>query len=96
MNIMLDNDNIVDLLFVFIIIGKVYIWEGEGVDIYVMLMVLDDDMVVCMVFNVFVDEGFIEVDFDQIGMLMEIFEDELYVFVFQGVFEGEVVIIWFV
>lgn len=90
-----DNDNIADLPLVFIIIGKAYIREGEGVDIHVMLKAPDDDTAVRSALNALADEGFIEADLDQIGTLTEIPQDEPHASAFQGALEGEVAIIRF-
>ncbi|MET3612983.1 hypothetical protein ABID16_001288 [Rhizobium aquaticum] len=95
MNTNPDNDNIADLPLVFIIIGKAYIKEGEGVDIHVMLTAPDDDTAVRTTLNALADEGFIEADLDQIGTLTEIPEDEPHASAFQGALEGEVAIIRF-
>lgn len=95
MNTKPDNDNIADLPLIFIIIGKAYILEGEGVDIHVMLTAPDDDTAVRTALNALADEGFIEADLDQIGTLTEIPEDEPHASAFQGALEGEVAIIRF-
>lgn len=90
-----DNDNIADLPLVFIIIGKAYEKEGEGIDIHVMLKAPDDDTAVRETLNALADEGFIEADLDQIGTLSEIPDEEPHASAFQGALEGEVAIIRF-
>ncbi|HWU60475.1 MAG TPA: transcriptional regulator [Ensifer sp.] len=90
-----DNDNIADLPPVFIIIGKAYVKENEGIDIHVMLTAPDDDTAVRTALNALADEGFIEADLDQIGTLTEVPEDEPHASAFQGALEGEVAIIRF-
>ncbi|MFK0387124.1 MULTISPECIES: transcriptional regulator [Rhizobium/Agrobacterium group] len=96
MNTSPDNDNGRDEPMVFIVIGKAYEQEGsEGIDIHVILKAPDDDTAVRETLNALSEEGFIEADLDQIGMLTEIPDEEPHASAYQGALEGEVAIIRF-
>lgn len=95
------NDNEMDMeLMVYIVIGCV--WEIEGVYldevimIYVLLIVFDDDDVVCKILEFFFVQGFLEVEFDQIGVMDGELDDFFYEGVYQDVFLGNVVIVIFI
>jgi hypothetical protein len=91
-----DNDNNTEGPMVFIIIGKGYESDAsEGVDLHIMLKAADDDSAVREALNALAEEGFIEADLDQIGMLTEIPEAEPHASAYQGAVEGEVAIIRF-
>jgi hypothetical protein len=91
-----DNDNNIDGPMVFIIIGKGYETDGsEGVDLHIMLKAADDDSAVREALNALSEEGFIEADLDQIGMLTDPPEEEPHASAYQGVLDGEVAIIRF-
>jgi hypothetical protein len=91
-----DNDNKYDGPMVFIIIGKGYETDGgEGIDLHVMLKAPDDDTAVREALNALAEEGFIEADLDQIGMLTEVPDEEPHASAYQGALEGEVAIIRF-
>lgn len=92
-----DNDNNNDGPMVFIIIGKAYEKDGQedGVDIHVMLRAPDDDAAVREALNALADEGFLEADLDQIGMLQAEPEDEPHASAYKGALTGEVAIIRF-
>ncbi|WP_160004856.1 transcriptional regulator [Rhizobium sp. 18055] len=91
-----DNDNNTEGPMVFIIIGKGYETDGsEGVDLHIMLKAADDDSAVREALNALSEEGFIEADLDQIGMLTEIPEEEPHASAYKGAVEGEVAIIRF-
>ena len=92
-----DNDNnTLDDPMIFIIIGKAYEREGaEGVDIHVMLRAPDDDSAVREALNALSEEGFIEADLDQIGILTDEPTEEPHASAYQGALEGEVAIIRF-
>jgi hypothetical protein len=91
-----DNDNNSDGPMIFIIIGKGYETDGsEGVDLHIMLKAADDDSAVREALNALSEEGFIEADLDQIGMLSEVPEEEPHASAYQGALEGEVSIIRF-
>jgi hypothetical protein len=91
-----DNDNNTEGPMVFIIIGKGYESDAsEGVDLHIMLKAADDDSAVREALNALAEEGFIEADLDQIGMLTEIPEEEPHASAYQGAVEGEVAIIRF-
>ena len=91
-----DNDNISEGPMVFIIIGKGYESDNsEGVDLHIMLKAADDDSAVREALNALAEEGFIEADLDQIGMLTEVPEEEPHASAYQGALDGEVSIIRF-
>ncbi len=91
-----DNDNNYDGPMVFIIIGKGYETDGgEGVELHVMLRAADDDTAVREALNALSEEGFIEADLDQIGMLTEVPTEEPHASAYSGALEGEVAIIRF-
>jgi hypothetical protein len=91
-----DNDNNFDGPMIFIIIGKGYESDtSEGVDLHVMLKAADDDSAVREALNALAEEGFIEADLDQIGMLTEVPSDEPHASAYQGALDGEVSIIRF-
>ncbi len=90
-----DNDNDNDGPMVFIIIGKAYLEENEGIDIHVLLTAPDDDSAVRNTLNALAEEGFIEADLDQIGTLDEEPLEEPHASAYQGALEGEIAIIRF-
>ncbi len=91
-----DNDNNSEGPMVFIIIGKGYESDNsEGVDLHIMLRAADDDSAVREALNALAEEGFIEADLDQIGMLTEVPAEEPHASAYQGAVEGEVAIIRF-
>ena len=91
-----DNDNNSVGPMIFIIIGKGYESDGsEGVDLHVMLKAADDDSAVREALNALAEEGFIEADLDQIGLLTDVPEEEPHASAYQGALEGEVSIIRF-
>lgn len=91
-----DNDNDAASPMVFIIIGKAYEQDGtEGTDIHILLRAPDEDTAVRQALESLADEGFIEADLDQIGMLTETPDEEPHASAFQGALEGEVAIIRF-
>lgn len=91
-----DNDNGRDDAMVFIVIGKAYEREGqEGIDIHIILRAPDDDSAVREALNALSEEGFLEADLDQIGMLTEVPDEEPHASAYQGALEGEVAIIRF-
>ena len=92
-----DNDNNNEDAMVFIIIGKAYERDGddEGIDIHVMLRAPDDDSAVREALNALAQEGFLEADLDQIGMITGAPDEEPHASAYQGALEGEVAIIRF-
>ncbi|OWV98455.1 transcriptional regulator [Rhizobium sp. R693] len=91
-----DNDNNSEGPMVFIIIGKGYESDNsEGVDLHIMLKAADDDSAVREALNALAEEGFIEADLDQIGMLTEVPEEEPHASAYQRAVDGEVAIIRF-
>jgi len=91
-----DNDNNFDGPMVFIIIGKGYESDdSEGIDLHIMLKAPDDDTAVREALNALAEEGFIEADLDQIGMLTEVPAEEPHASAYQGAVDGEVAIIRF-
>ncbi|OHV76464.1 transcriptional regulator [Rhizobium sp. LCM 4573] len=91
-----DNDNNLEGPMVFIIIGKAYeIKGGEGIDLHILLSAADDDSAVREALNALTEEGFVEADLDQIGMLTEAPVEEPHASAYQGALEGEVAIIRF-
>ena len=86
-----DNDNTPDEPMVFIIIAKAYEVEGgEGIDLHVMLAAPDDDTAVRLALNALSEEGFLEADLDQIGMINGAPDEEPHASAYQGALEGEV------
>lgn len=91
-----DNDNTRDEPMVFIIIAKAYEAEGdEGIDLHIMLSAPDDDTAVRLALNALSEEGFLEADLDQIGMITGAPDEEPHASAYQGALEGEVAIIRF-
>ena len=91
-----DNDTGREEPMVFIVIGKAYEHDNsEGIDIHVILRAPDDDTAVRETLNALSEEGFIEADLDQIGMLTDIPDEEPHASAYQGALEGEVAIIRF-
>lgn len=91
-----DNDNARDEPMVFIVIAKAYETEGgEPVDLHVLLSAPDDDAAVRATLNALSEEGFIEADLDQIGMITGAPDEEPHASAYQGALEGEVAIIRF-
>lgn len=91
-----DNDNSNEGPMVFIIIAKGYEAEGaEGIDLHIILSAPDDDSAVREALNALSEEGFLEADLDQIGVLMGTPEDEPHASAYQGALQGEVAIIRF-
>ncbi|MBO3759922.1 transcriptional regulator [Ciceribacter sp. L1K23] len=91
-----DNDNNLDSPMVFIVIAKAYEEAGgEAIDVHVMVAAPDDDSAVRAVLNALSEEGFVEADLDQIGMLQDIPDEEPHASAYQGALEGEVSIIRF-
>ncbi len=97
MSVIPDNDNNSDGPMVFIIIGKAFEQDGgeEGVDIHVILRAPDDDSAVREALNALADEGFLEADLDQIGVLEGEPDDEPHASAYKGALGGEVAIIRF-
>ena len=91
-----DNDNNVEPPMVFVVIAKAYEEKGgEGIDLHILLSAPDDDSAVREVLNALSEEGFIEADLDQIGMITEVPDEEPHASAYQGALEGEVAIIRF-
>lgn len=91
-----DNDNNLDKPMVFIIVGKGYeTKDSEGVDLHILLSAPDDDTAVREALNALSEEGFLEADLDQIGVLTEEPVEEPHASAYQGALEGEVSIIRF-
>lgn len=91
-----DNDNQLEGPMVFIIIGKAYaLKDGPAIDMHVMVRAPDEDTAVRGALNALSEEGFLEADLDQIGMLDEEPAEEPHASAYQGVLEGEVAIIRF-
>ena len=91
-----DNDNTLDDPMIFIIIGKAYETKGgEGIEMHVILRAPDDDFAVREALNALTEEGFLEADLDQIGVLTDEPPEEPHASAYQGALEGEVAIIRF-
>ncbi|MBT9370454.1 transcriptional regulator [Rhizobium sp. CSW-27] len=91
-----DNDNSREQPMIFIIIGKGYeTKDAEGVELHILLAAPDDDTAVREALNALSEEGFIEADLDQIGVLTEEPVEEPHASAYQGALEGEVSIIRF-
>lgn len=97
MSVIPDNDNNSDGPMIFIIIGKAFEKETgeEGVDIHVILRAPDDDTAVREALNALADEGFLEADLDQIGVLEGEPDEEPHASAYKGALTGEVAIIRF-
>ncbi|MBP2547165.1 hypothetical protein J2858_000058 [Neorhizobium galegae] len=91
-----DNDNKHEAPMVFIIIGKGYeAKDSEGIELHILLRAPDDDSAVREALNALSEEGFIEADLDQIGIMTEEPVEEPHAAAYQGALEGEVSIIRF-
>ncbi|SIR18338.1 hypothetical protein SAMN05880590_11382 [Rhizobium sp. RU35A] len=91
-----DNDNSREQPMIFIIIGKGYVTkDSEGVELHILLAAPDDDTAVREALNALSEEGFIEADLDQIGVLTEEPVEEPHASAYQGALDGEVSIIRF-
>ena len=91
-----DNDNNLEGPMVFIIIGKAYESKDmQGIDLHIMLQAPDDDSAVREALNALSEEGFVEAELDQIGVLQEVPLEEPHASAYQGALEGEVAIIRF-
>jgi hypothetical protein len=91
-----DNDNKHDAPMIFIIIGKGYEAKGsEGIELHILLRAPDDDSAVREALNALSEEGFLEADLDQIGIMTEEPVEEPHAAAYQGALEGEVSIIRF-
>jgi hypothetical protein len=64
-------------------------------DMHILLRAPDDDSAVREALNALSEEGFIEADLDQIGVLEEEPTEEPHASAYQGALEGEVAIIRF-
>ncbi|MGI6853281.1 transcriptional regulator [Mesorhizobium sp. 1B3] len=87
-----DNEN----RPVTIITGRVWRRKGgkpEGV--HVLLVAPDDDSAVRMALDALSREGYAEAEFDQIGDLDGVPDDEPHLSAYQGAIEGEVSIVTF-
>lgn len=81
---------------VFIIVGKGYqTKDSQGVELHILLSAPDDDTAVRDALNALSEEGFIEADLDQIGIITEEPIDEPHASAYQGALEGEVSIVRF-
>ena len=91
-----DRDNANEGPMVFIIIAKGYeAANSEGSDLHIILSAPDDDSAVREALTALSEEGFLEADLDQIGVLMGVPEDEPHASAYQGALKGEVAIIRF-
>jgi hypothetical protein len=88
------NDN--EIRPVTIITGRV--WRRKGGDsegVHVLLIAPDDDTAVRVALESLAREGFAEAEFDQIGDLDGIPDDEPHLSAYQGALEGEVSVVTF-
>lgn len=88
------NDN--ELRPVTIITGRV--WRRKGGDsegVHVLLIAPDDDTAVRIALESLAREGYAEAEFDQIGDLDGIPDDEPHLSAYQGALEGEVSVVTF-
>ena len=91
-----DNDNSNDDPMVFIIIAKAYeVADSDGIDLHIMLIAPDDDTAVRTALNALSEEGYLEADLDQIGVMGGMPDEEPHASAYQGALEGEVAIIRF-
>lgn len=91
-----DNDNQFDSPMIFIILAKGYeTKDSEAIELHIMLQAPDDDSAVREALNALSEEGFVEADLDQIGVLTEEPVEEPHASAYQGALEGEVSIIRF-
>ncbi|MCM2294752.1 transcriptional regulator [Allorhizobium sp. BGMRC 0089] len=90
------NDNQAEGPMVFVVIAKAYETAGgEGIDLHILLTAPDDDSAIRTALNALSEEGFLEADLDQIGLITEEPVDEPHASAYQGALEGEVAIIRF-
>lgn len=88
------NDN--ELRPVIIITGRVWRRKGgESEGIHVLLIAPDDDTAVRIALESLAREGYAEAEFDQIGDLDGIPDDEPHLSAYQGALEGEVSVVTF-
>ncbi|MFN3548627.1 MAG: transcriptional regulator [Mesorhizobium sp.] len=88
------NDN--EVRPVTIITGRV--WRRKGGDsegVHVLLIAPDDDSAVRIALESLAREGYAEAEFDQIGDLDGVPDDEPHLSAYQGALEGEVSIVTF-
>lgn len=79
-----------------IITGRV--WRRKGGDsegVHVLLVAPDDDTAVRMALESLAREGYAEAEFDQIGDLEGVPDDEPHLSAYQGALEGEVSVVAF-
>ena len=88
------NDN--DPRAVTIITGRV--WRKKGGDsegVHVMLVAPDDDTAVRTALEALAKEGYAEAEFDQIGDLEGVPDEEPHLSAYQGALEGDVSVVTF-
>lgn len=79
-----------------VIVGRV--WrrkDGEPEGVHVLLTAPDDDSAVRMALDALAKEGYAEAEFDQIGDMDGVPDDEPHLSAFQGAIEGEVSVVTF-
>lgn len=81
---------------VFIIIGRAFLDKDEDpIDVHIILSAPDDDTAVRETLNAMANEGYVEAELDQIGVMEGMPDDEPYASAYQGAIEGEVSIVTF-
>lgn len=81
---------------VFIILGRVWIEEGSPeLPVHILLKAADDDSAIREALNALSEDGYAEAEFDQIGTLTDMPDEEPHASAYQGAMEGEVAIVTF-
>ncbi|MXN64052.1 regulator [Stappia sp. GBMRC 2046] len=93
-----DNDG--DFPTVFIIVGRVWENDSEGgeetaIPVNILLQAPDDDSAVRQALERLAAEGYVEAEFDQIGVLTEEPDNPTYEAAYQDALEGNVAVIAF-
>ena len=81
---------------VFIILGRVWIEDGAPeIPVHILLRAADDDSAIREALNALSEDGYAEAEFDQIGALTDMPDEEPHASAYQGAMEGEVAIVTF-
>ena len=90
------NDNDGGEPMVFIITGRAHKTKNDdGTDIHILLVAPDDDSAVREALDALSQEGYEEAEFDQIGTVESMPDEEPHASAYQGALEGEIAIVTF-
>jgi hypothetical protein len=82
---------------VYILIGRVWLDKNEPeIQVHILLTAPDDDTAIREALNALAEDGYEEAEFDQIGTLTGMPDEEPHASAYQGATEGEVAIVTFV